>query len=192
VFPARILSHDNQELSHLTNSFAQLKQAQAKFRSCIESAKEVKRENKGTSSTYLRVWRARTRLTIFRDKTVLVPLTSSLYVPGKLRDVENVIIDVGTGYYVQKVRGRAILLTCGTIHTVPTAALDTGAGGEVLRGKDRLYQDEFGRAAGDDREEARQHVLSPHRHPIKAPAIQQQALSYYLVFLSCHCNYTLS
>ena len=56
--PARILSHHNQELSHLTNSFAQLKQAQAKFRSCIESAKEVKRENKGTSSMYLRVWRA--------------------------------------------------------------------------------------------------------------------------------------
>jgi prefoldin alpha subunit len=47
----------------------------------------------------------RTRLTIFQDKTVLVPLTSSLYVPGKLRGAENVIIDVGTGYYVQKVRG---------------------------------------------------------------------------------------
>lgn len=38
------------------------------------------------------------------DKTILVPLTGSLYVPGKLQDVENVIIDVGTGYYVQKVR----------------------------------------------------------------------------------------
>jgi Prefoldin subunit len=45
-----------------------------------------------------------TRLTTCRDKTILVPLTSSLYVPGKLRDVENVVIDVGTGYYVQKVR----------------------------------------------------------------------------------------
>jgi hypothetical protein len=55
VFSAPSLSHHNQELSHLSNSFAQLKQAQAKFRSCIESAKEVKRENKGTSSTYLRV-----------------------------------------------------------------------------------------------------------------------------------------
>ncbi|KAN0114207.1 Prefoldin subunit domain containing protein [Russula decolorans] len=77
-----------EELSHLTNSFAQLKQAQAKFRSCIESAKEVKRENK--------------------DKTVLVPLTSSLYVPGKLRGVENVVVDVGTGYYVQKTRAQAV------------------------------------------------------------------------------------
>lgn len=73
-----------------------------------------------------------TRLTIFRDKTVLVPLTSSLYVPGKLRDVENVIIDVGTGYYVQKVRECVILLTCGTIHTVATVPLDTGASSEVL------------------------------------------------------------
>jgi prefoldin alpha subunit len=37
-----------------------------------------------------------------------VPLTSSLYVPGRLRDVENVLVDVGTGYYAQKVR---LLLT---------------------------------------------------------------------------------
>lgn len=32
-----------------------------------------------------------------------MPLTSSLYVPGRLLDLENVLIDVGTGYYVQKV-----------------------------------------------------------------------------------------
>lgn len=38
------------------------------------------------------------------DKTILVPLTNSLYVPGKLCDVDHVIVDVGTGYYVRKVR----------------------------------------------------------------------------------------
>lgn len=32
-----------------------------------------------------------------------MPLTNSLYVPGKLADPENVIVDVGTGYYVKKV-----------------------------------------------------------------------------------------
>ena len=37
------------------------------------------------------------------DKTILVPLTNSLYVPGKLFDAENVIVDIGTGYFVQKV-----------------------------------------------------------------------------------------
>jgi prefoldin alpha subunit len=36
-----------------------------------------------------------------------------MYVPGKLHDVEHVLIDVGTGYYVEKVSG--------------------GGGGEVLR-----------------------------------------------------------
>lgn len=28
-----------------------------------------------------------------------------MYVPGKLSDVERVLIDIGTGYYVEKVRG---------------------------------------------------------------------------------------
>ena len=34
---------------------------------------------------------------------VLVPLTSSLYVKGKLTDREKVLVDVGTGFYVEKV-----------------------------------------------------------------------------------------
>lgn len=36
-------------------------------------------------------------------KQILVPLTSSLYVPGTIADTENVIVDVGTGFYVEKV-----------------------------------------------------------------------------------------
>ncbi|KAJ1033462.1 hypothetical protein NDA13_001453 [Ustilago tritici] len=70
------------EVQHLTSSFGQLKAAQAKFKSCIDSVASVKPENK--------------------DKTTLIPLTSSLYVPGKLADSENVIVDVGTGYFVEK------------------------------------------------------------------------------------------
>jgi hypothetical protein len=37
------------------------------------------------------------------DKPILVPLTTSLYVPGTLADTNNVIVDVGTGFYVEKV-----------------------------------------------------------------------------------------
>lgn len=37
------------------------------------------------------------------DKTILVPLTNSLYVPGHLSDPDHVIVDVGTGYFVKKV-----------------------------------------------------------------------------------------
>merc|ERR1712224_448449 len=37
-----------------------------------------------------------------QDKEILVPLTSSLYIPGKIRDVRTVLVDIGTGYYVKK------------------------------------------------------------------------------------------
>ncbi|KAG0227298.1 subunit of tubulin prefoldin [Actinomortierella wolfii] len=77
-----------EELQHLTSSFAQLKQAQNRFVDCMESCKSITSAN--------------------QDKTILVPLTSSLYVPGKLADVEKVIVDVGTGYYVEKSREDAI------------------------------------------------------------------------------------
>ena len=35
-------------------------------------------------------------------KDILVPLTGSMYVPGTLVDPNKVIVDVGTGYYVEK------------------------------------------------------------------------------------------
>jgi len=76
-----------EELAHLSNSFTQLRQAQAKFKACIDNVEQVKPQNSG--------------------KTILVPLTNSLYVPGKLCDLENVIVDIGTGYYVQKNRAEA-------------------------------------------------------------------------------------
>jgi len=34
---------------------------------------------------------------------ILVPLTPSLYVPGTLASVESVLVDVGTGFFVEKV-----------------------------------------------------------------------------------------
>ncbi|KAK7205691.1 Prefoldin [Myxozyma melibiosi] len=80
---SEVKSQLEQELEHLTQSFQKLRQAQAKFQECIVSVeKTTKAENKG--------------------KAILVPLTSSLYVPGTIEDVENVIVDVGTGYYVEK------------------------------------------------------------------------------------------
>ena len=35
-------------------------------------------------------------------KDILVPLTGSMYVPGTLVECEKVVVDVGTGYYVEK------------------------------------------------------------------------------------------
>lgn len=36
-------------------------------------------------------------------KKMLVPLTASLYVPGMLDDEEKVLVDIGTGYFVEVV-----------------------------------------------------------------------------------------
>ena len=39
----------------------------------------------------------------FPGKDILVPLTTSLYVPGKLASTDTVLVDVGTGFYIEKV-----------------------------------------------------------------------------------------
>lgn len=36
-------------------------------------------------------------------KDVLVPLTNSLYVKGKLSRPDRVLVDIGTGFYIEKV-----------------------------------------------------------------------------------------
>ncbi|KAI9840140.1 MAG: subunit of tubulin prefoldin [Sclerophora amabilis] len=73
----------DEELEHLTNSFAKLRAAQTKFRECLKSI------GQGVSAAV-------------EGRQILVPLTTSLYVPGTIADTEKVIVDVGTGFYVEK------------------------------------------------------------------------------------------
>ena len=54
-------------------------------------------------------------------KPLLVPLTTSLYVPGKLADPEHVIVDIGTGFYVEKVSasdGRVVKVDCEDLQLI--------------------------------------------------------------------------
>ena len=76
--------HDqlDQEVELLSASMQSLKAAQTQFVSSKESLKSVRPESEG--------------------KDILVPLTSSLYVPGQLADGEKVMVDIGTNYYVEK------------------------------------------------------------------------------------------
>ncbi|KAI9346890.1 Prefoldin-domain-containing protein [Obelidium mucronatum] len=71
----------DEEIQHLTQSYAQLKQAQVKFSDSIESLNSIDGR---------------------KDEKILIPLTSSLYVPGTLSDVSRVIVDIGTGYMIDK------------------------------------------------------------------------------------------
>ena len=68
----------DEEIQVLTQSFAKLKQAQLKFRDILETLKNLE------------------------NGQVLLPLTNSLYVDGELSNTDKVIVDIGTGYYVEK------------------------------------------------------------------------------------------
>mmetsp|Transcript_20417 Transcript_20417/g.72222 ORF Transcript_20417/g.72222 Transcript_20417/m.72222 type:complete len:162 (-) Transcript_20417:73-558(-) len=71
-----------QEDKVLTNNYQQLKAAEGRFEESKLALEAFTPDSLG--------------------KTILVPLTSSLYVPGKVADAERVMVDVGTGYYVSK------------------------------------------------------------------------------------------
>ncbi|KAL9555194.1 hypothetical protein MBANPS3_002467 [Mucor bainieri] len=64
-----------EELSHLTQSYSKLKSVQGRFTDCADSVDSLKVEKADASY---------------------------LYVPGKLSNVNKVIVDVGTGYYIEK------------------------------------------------------------------------------------------
>ncbi|XP_077993680.1 prefoldin subunit 5-like [Glandiceps talaboti] len=71
-----------QELDFFSNSINQLRIGQTKLAEAAESVAKIRQDSQGSE--------------------MLVPLTSSLYVPGKLNDVNKVLIEIGTGYYVEK------------------------------------------------------------------------------------------
>ncbi|KAI0172364.1 Prefoldin alpha subunit [Hypoxylon sp. FL1284] len=75
----------DEELEHLTSSFAQLHAAQSKFRECLRCVQD---KNKSPA--------------LRENNSILVPLTNSLYVGGTLSSASHVIVDVGTGFYVEK------------------------------------------------------------------------------------------
>eukprot|EP01112_Ceratiomyxa_fruticulosa_P006463 TRINITY_DN1726_c0_g1_i2.p1 TRINITY_DN1726_c0_g1~~TRINITY_DN1726_c0_g1_i2.p1 ORF type:complete len:171 (+),score=43.24 TRINITY_DN1726_c0_g1_i2:161-673(+) len=70
-----------EETSHLTESLQQLRLAATRYIESKEAISTLENSN---------------------GKPILVPLTSSLYVPGKVGDSNHVLVDVGTGYVVRK------------------------------------------------------------------------------------------
>ncbi|PZC86064.1 probable prefoldin subunit 5 [Helicoverpa armigera] len=79
---AQLKQQLDQEITVFQDSLHTLKIAQGKFMQSGECVEKMTPESKG--------------------KSILVPLTGSMYVPGTISDTENVLIDIGTGYYAQK------------------------------------------------------------------------------------------
>ena len=66
----------------LTNRFAQLRAAAARIHASTRAVQEMH----GAAA----------------DKQVLVPLTESVFVPGKLVEPHKMLVDIGTGFFVEK------------------------------------------------------------------------------------------
>lgn len=71
----------DQEINHFTQSLQALQTAQSKLKDCISSVDSMEKST---------------------TEDLLVPLTSSLYLPGKITTKDQYLVDIGTGYFVEK------------------------------------------------------------------------------------------
>lgn len=80
---AAVKQQFDQELNHFSQSFQALIVAKNKFTECIDDIKSISNtENE--------------------DQKLLIPASASLYIPGKIKDNKKFMVDIGTGYYVEK------------------------------------------------------------------------------------------
>jgi len=69
-------------LGALTSRYAQLRAAAARLHASQNAISELSPSSDG--------------------KEVMIPLTESVYVPGKLREPNKLLVEIGTGFYVEK------------------------------------------------------------------------------------------
>lgn len=69
------------EVENFTNNMIALQQTATRFATAGQSVEYLKQQKSGQS--------------------VLLPMTESLYVLGELESVDTVLLDIGTGYYVE-------------------------------------------------------------------------------------------
>lgn len=77
-----------QEITLFKQSFSQLRLAQQKFTQCLDCVDKLEsKSSEGEES--------------------LIPVTNSLFLKGTLLNSQNVMIDIGTGYWMEKSFGEA-------------------------------------------------------------------------------------
>ncbi|KAI4233572.1 MAG: hypothetical protein L6R40_007023 [Gallowayella cf. fulva] len=145
-----------QELQHLTNSFAQLRAAQAKFRDCIKSIREgiEKEERKPNENTAAQQQQ--------QQQKILVPLTPSLYVPGTLVSTETVLVDIGTGFYVEKPTNPIPAVPQKKKKNINISPLNRGTA-DTARSAQILHRES--RGAGQEPEGSGDHCAGEAREP---------------------------
>ena len=73
-----------EEIEGLTTSFSNLRRAVTKYKA------------------------SRSALENIDAREILVPLTSSLYIPGRIVNPNNFMVEIGTGYYIEKNKEQSI------------------------------------------------------------------------------------
>ena len=84
---SQLKQQEEGKLNQVTQHYSQLKQAQIRFMGSKETLAELGPDVK--------------------DKEVMVPLTQSLYVSGKIKDPSTVIVELGTGFYAEQSLAKA-------------------------------------------------------------------------------------
>lgn len=76
-----IRNSTEQEIQHFTQSLQALQTAQSKLQDCVNTIDNMQSSKGGE---------------------LLVPMTASLYLPGKIVEKDKFMVDIGTGYFVEK------------------------------------------------------------------------------------------
>ena len=74
-------------LQSITSRYAELRAAHASFAAAKEALVQLTESSSSNNE---------------QPKKMMVPLTASLYVPGKVKDTNKFMVDLGTGFYVEK------------------------------------------------------------------------------------------
>lgn len=116
------------EIDHLSQSGGELRNVMAKYIECSQSVKTASAKATGGAD-------------------IMVPLTSSLYVPGKMSENKTYIVDVGTNYYVEKTAEETIKFFDNKVETLNKNLVDLGKLLDdkvtTLRNMDMIYKEKF-------------------------------------------------
>ncbi|KRX45620.1 Prefoldin subunit 5 [Trichinella murrelli] len=97
-------SHDFKECSLVELTQAQ-QQTDADLAFFLDSEQTVKTAHNGLQAAYDALTKSSAQE---NNKTSLVPMTLSLYVPATLTDTKHYVIDIGAGFYVEMNKDRAM------------------------------------------------------------------------------------
>lgn len=116
------------EVDHLSESSVEIRRVLAKFMDCSQSVKQVSTQAQDGAE-------------------IMVPITQSLYVPGRMENTGKFLVDVGTNYYVEKTGDDTVKFFDNKVGTLSKNLVDIDKllkeKASMLRGLDAVYKEKF-------------------------------------------------